>query len=338
MGEASDVHNLRSDFLQLLRSRRVSHVPLCVELAKPVKNPLFQDSSPPSAEISSESCPNTNISNIDHLLKEENLYLTTEGGEQGRLPVLILSLKENKHHRRPAVVILHSTNKNKEYLRPLLKTYASRGYIAIAIDSRYHGERATSTTTYRDVWDLIKLADYLTQREDIDSSRIGITGISLGGMHAWFASLVDTRYAVVVSLIGVQGFRWAIDNDKWQGRVNSIKPLFEAAREDLGKAAIDKEVVEKVWNRIAPGLASQFDSPYTVPAIAPRPLLILNGAEDPRCPLEGLKIPEANARQAYEKSHSLDKFKLVAEPGIQHETTPLMMKEACEWFDRFLKA
>ena len=31
------------------------------------------------------------------------------------------------------------------------------------------------------VWDLIRLADYLTQREDIDPSRIGITGISLGG-------------------------------------------------------------------------------------------------------------------------------------------------------------
>ena len=31
------------------------------------------------------------------------------------------------------------------------------------------------------VWDLIKLADYLTQRRDIDLSRIGITGISLGG-------------------------------------------------------------------------------------------------------------------------------------------------------------
>ena len=31
------------------------------------------------------------------------------------------------------------------------------------------------------VWDLIKLADYLTHREDIDPSRIGITGISLGG-------------------------------------------------------------------------------------------------------------------------------------------------------------
>lgn len=30
-------------------------------------------------------------------------------------------------------------------------------------------------------WDLIKLADYLTQREDIDPDRIGITGESLGG-------------------------------------------------------------------------------------------------------------------------------------------------------------
>lgn len=85
------------------------------------------------------------------------------------------------------------------------------------------------------VWDLIKLADYLTQREDIDPTRVGITGESLGGlwwkilwdgnlrihylflcnskvillfsdagMHAWFAAAADTRYAVVVPIIGVQ--------------------------------------------------------------------------------------------------------------------------------------
>ena len=30
-------------------------------------------------------------------------------------------------------------------------------------------------------WDLIKLTDYLTRRRDIDPSRIGINGISLGG-------------------------------------------------------------------------------------------------------------------------------------------------------------
>ena len=34
---------------------------------------------------------------------------------------------------------------------------------------------------------------------------------------------------------------------------------------------------EQVWDRIAPGLASEFDSPSSIPAIAPRPLLIVNG-------------------------------------------------------------
>ena len=32
------------------------------------------------------------------------------------------------------------------------------------------------------VWDLIKLEDYLSVREDVDPSRIGITGESLGGI------------------------------------------------------------------------------------------------------------------------------------------------------------
>ncbi|KAI4337482.1 hypothetical protein L6164_015893 [Bauhinia variegata] len=354
MGEAIDFQKLRSDFLQVLRSRRTGEVPLSVELGKPVTSPLYQD-TPPAFSEAMESCPKANIDNIDDLLKEENLYLTTEKGEQGCLPVLILSLKEKSDQRRPAVVFLHSTHKCKEWLRPLLKAYASRGYIAVAIDSRYHGERASSSTTYREalvsawkngetmpfiydtVWDLIKLADYLTEREDIDPSRIGITGESLGGMHAWFAGFLDTRYAVVVPIIGVQGFRWAIDNDKWQGRVESIKRVFVAARLDLGKDAIDKEVVEKVWDRIAPGLASQFDSPYSIPAIASRPLLIINGAEDPRCPLEGIKISDSEARKAYGDSNSLDNYKLTAQPEIGHQMSPSMVKEASDWFDRFLK-
>ncbi|KAG2313745.1 hypothetical protein Bca52824_025302 [Brassica carinata] len=89
-------------------------------------------------------------------------------------------------------------------------------------NSRYHGERANSKTAYGDalisswkngntmpfifdtVWDLIKVAEYLTKREDIDPQRVGITGISLGGMHAWFAAAVDTRYSVAAPLIGVQ--------------------------------------------------------------------------------------------------------------------------------------
>ncbi|KAK8348897.1 hypothetical protein V6Z11_A06G108700 [Gossypium hirsutum] len=348
-------HKIRSQFLHLLRTRRSPQVPLTVEPSKPARHPLFQQVPTPTFSEAMESCPKADIKNLKQRLREENFYLHTEAGEQGRLPVLILSLKDSKQKRRPAVVFLHSTNKNKEWVRPLLEAYASREYISIAIDSRYHGERAHNLTTYRDalvsswikgdtmpflfdtVWDLIKLADYLTQRKDIDPKRIGITGESLGGMHAWFAAFVDTRYAVAAPIIGVQGFRWAIDNDKWQARVDSIKAVFEEARIDLGKCAIDKEVVKKVWDRIAPGLASIFDSPYSIPAIAPRPLLLLNGADDPRCPLDGIKTPTKRARKAYAKAHSSNNVKLIVQPGIGHEMTSLMVKEASDWMDRFLK-
>lgn len=96
--------------------------------------------------------------------------------------MLILSLKESSEERRPAIVFMHGTNTNKEWLRPwlevnytfdfsifksigsiihillliilnfiLIKAYASRGYVAIGLDSRYHGERADCKTAYRDV-------------------------------------------------------------------------------------------------------------------------------------------------------------------------------------------
>ncbi|XP_042497277.1 putative hydrolase YtaP [Macadamia integrifolia] len=350
-----DAPKLRAEFMKILRGRRSNEVPLSVELAKPVVDPMYQGTSRPLLDEAMESCPKENIENFKDLLREENLYLITEASEQGRLPVLILSMKDSKDERKPAIVFLHCTNSCKEQIRPLLEAYASRGYIAVAIDSRYHGERASNTSTYQDalvlswkngdtmpfifdtVWDLIKLADYLSEREDIDPSRIGIIGVSLGGMHAWFAAAVDTRYAVVVPLIGVQGFRWAIDNDKWQARVDSIKPVFEEARVDLSKEEIDKEVVEKVWDRIAPGLASQFDALHTVPAIAPRPLLIINGAEDPRCPLEGLEIPISQTNEVYKEATCSENFKMIAQPGIAHQFTPLMVKESSDWFDKFLK-
>ncbi|KAF0901560.1 hypothetical protein E2562_003534 [Oryza meyeriana var. granulata] len=319
MEAAAAAADLRASFREVLLSRRRNlQVPLTVEHGSPVKDPLYQGSPPMGKSEAMESCPRKAVGSFKEKLIEENFYLITELGEQGRLPVLLLKLNDTAPKTKPVIVFLHSSYKCKEWLRPLLEAYASRGYISVAIDSRYHGERASNNTTYIDalksawrngdtmpfifdtVWDLIKLGDHLSEREDVNPCRIGITGESLGGMHAWFAAFVDTRYSVVVPIIGVQGFRWAIDNNKWQARVDSIKPLFEEARIDLGKCEIDKEVVEKVWDKIAPGLDSQFDAPFSVPIIAPRPLLLLNGAEDPRCPVPGLQEPVSRAAKAYE--------------------------------------
>ncbi|CAI9262569.1 unnamed protein product [Lactuca saligna] len=318
--------NLRSQFLEVLCSRRSRVVPLQTLPAKCVVDPLYQGTPCDYEEMKSV------LKAPIHNFNEENFYLITKEGEQGQLPVLILSKKESTYSKRLAVVFLHSSHTCKEWVRPLHEDYASRGYIAVAIDSRYHGERAKTPTAYEDALVSSWKKDYLTAREDIDNSKIGILGMSLGGMRAWFAAFADTRYSVVVPIISVQSFRWALDNDQWHARVHSIKSVFEEARIDLGKDTIDKEV----WNRIAPGLASEFDSHHTVPVIAVRPLLIINGEVDPRCPLEGLDATISTTQKAFD-AHSLTHFKVIVEPGIGHEVTLSMLKEASDWFDRFLK-
>jgi predicted alpha/beta-fold hydrolase len=98
-----------------------------------------------------ESCPRKGVVNSKEKLVEENFYLITESGEQGRVPVLLLKLNDTTPKRKPVIVFLHSSYKCKEWLRPLLEAYASRGYISVAIDSRYHGERANNNSTYIDV-------------------------------------------------------------------------------------------------------------------------------------------------------------------------------------------
>ena len=48
------------------------------------------------------------------------------------------------------------------------------------------------------------LLDYLESRPDVDSRRIGMTGVSLGGMHTWLTASLDPRVGVAAPMIGVQ--------------------------------------------------------------------------------------------------------------------------------------
>ena len=71
---------------------------------------------------------------------------------------------------------------------------------------------------YDTVWDLWRLVDVLETCAYVDAKKIGMIGISMGGIQTWLAASVDERVAVAVPLIGVQSFRWSLDNEKWQGR------------------------------------------------------------------------------------------------------------------------
>ena len=113
---------------------------------------------------------------------------------------------------------------------PLLRELAAEGFIGVAIDGRYHGERCSAgkgsadyekaiVQAFRDqrehpfyfdtVWDVMRLIDYLQTRDDVDATRIGLYGVSKGGIETYLTAAVDPRVKVAVPCIGMQSFHWA---------------------------------------------------------------------------------------------------------------------------------
>ncbi|MBY0527505.1 MAG: dienelactone hydrolase family protein [Gemmataceae bacterium] len=282
-------------------------------------------------------------------------------GTVERVPVLLVRpAKIDK--KLPVVIALHGTGGNKDSQKKLLMDLAEKGIIGVAIDARYHGDRsggAKGAAAYVDAitrawktkegekheypffydtcWDLWRTVDYLVSRPDVDPERIGMIGFSMGGIETWLAASVDDRVKVSVPAIGVQSFRWSLENDKWQGRANTIKAAHEAAAKDIGEDKVNQKVCKALWSKILPGILDQFDGPSMLRLFAGRPLLILNGENDGNCPLGGAKIAFATAETAFKDAKASEKLKIMVAPGVGHAVTKEQREAALEWFEKWLK-
>ena len=137
-------------------------------------------------------------------------------------------------------------------------------------------------------------------------------GISKGGTEAYLAAAVDPRIAAAVPIIGVQGFRWALDNDQWQPRVGTFSPPIDRAARDEGVAKVDAAFVRRFYDRVSPGIYGDYDAGSMLALIAPRPVLVINGDSDPRTPLAGVQEAVASAQRTYIRMGAEDKARPVS--------------------------
>ena len=190
---------------------------------------------------------------------------------------------------------------------------------------------------YDTVYDLWRAVDYLGSRSDVDPTRIGTFGFSMGGIKAWLAAGTDERIRVVVIALAAQSFQWNLEHDAWQGRARTLWRAHEAAAKDLGEAEVNAKVCRALWNKVTPGILDEFNCLKMLSAIAPRRLLILNREDDVNAPLEGAKLAFAAAQDAYKKARAEDHLKIDVAPGSDHNTTPEQEKLAYAWLERCLK-
>jgi dienelactone hydrolase len=321
----TDAAATRSAFLQLIDRPRV----------------------PPAPELK-ESAP------ADGLLRVDFSFMSEAGK---RVPGILIKSAAGAA-RRPVVIALHGTGGAKENELAFITGLARAGFVAVAIDAPYHGARSTSGNgsaeyvdailrTYRTgrehpffydtVWDVMRLIDYLETRDDVDPKRIGLFGVSKGGIETYLTAAVDLRVAVAVPCIGVESFRWAAEHDSWQSRIGTVQAAFDAAAKDEGVTKPGADFVHKFYARVAPGLDREFDGPAMVALISPRPLLSINGDSDRRTPLPGLNECVDAAHSAYAAAGAEAKFELYLQPHTAHQVTPEGIKRAQAWFVQWLK-
>jgi dienelactone hydrolase len=289
-------------------------------------------------------------------LAVSRLSFTSEPGQV--VPALVVQAKTDADAKWPVVIVLHGTGGFKEQNLPLLEMLARRGFIAVAPDGRFHGERCAAGKgtneyfqaigqayidgkshpwLYDTAYDVTRLIDCLTARPDVDAARIGILGFSKGGMECYLTAAADSRVAVAVPCIAVQGFAWELANDQWQKRIGTIQGGFDLAARHEGVEKPDVAFVKKFYDRLVPGIADVLDGPSVLPTICPRPLLVINGQTDGLTPLPSVKLATDAAAAAYKAAGAAEKFVAEIEPGTGHEVKPAYRDEAIEWLVRWLK-
>jgi dienelactone hydrolase len=269
----------------------------------------------------------------------------------------ILMKPANSQGPLPVVIALHGTGGSKANMLSLCRKLADAGFIAVAIDGRYHGERKTGKgeTDYDDaivrafhgsgehpfyydtVWDVMRLVDYLQTRDDVDAKRIGLIGISKGGIETYLVAAADPRIAVAVPCIGVESFRWALDNHDWQGRIGTIQPAFDAIAKEASVTKPDSAFVQKFYDRVVPGIAGEFDGPEMLVLIAPRPLLVINSDSDIHTPLPGVMECTNAAQKIYADDDAENNFAVIIQKNTGHQVKPDSERAAIEWFVKWLK-
>ena len=243
----------------------------------------------------------------------------------------------------PAVMWLHSSTPDKNQVitpgtyggeEAFGEALVRKGYVVLAPDAYWHGERAGAGPagpfeTWREeqeslfklhlwlgrtLWgmfvrdDRIAL-DYLCARPEVDASRIGATGMSMGSTRAWWLAALDERVRATVATACLTRYQNLIRHG--QLRQHGIYYFVD-------------------------GLLRHFDVEGVLALIAPRPFLALTGELDAGSPADGVRDLEARLTPLYETLGAAERFKSVLYPETGHTVTPQMRAETIAWFDRWL--
>jgi dienelactone hydrolase len=274
------------------------------------------------------------------------LSFATEQTKRGidRVEAYLLEpLRRDATERLPAVLCLHGTNRGKEgpagldpprpqdRIEPDMHYamhLAERGYVALAPDHPNLSGGNYSFDTYglgyasnamKAVWNNIRAVDLLVALPEVDTSRIGCLGHSLGGNSALFTTVFEARIKVAVSNCGFSSLA--------KSYPRTPRPHHYASPAYMPR-------IESVFE--SNPVLIPFDFHDVIAACAPRPLLISHAEHDPNLLVEGVRTSVASGRLAYHRLKAGANIAVSYFPG--GHGFPLEARTvAYDWLDKWLR-
>jgi hypothetical protein len=229
--------------------------------------------------------------------------------------------------RLPAVLYLcgHSKGKVNAPYQANPRWFGQHGYVALVLDPIQLGEsQGIHHGTYREerwdwpsrgytpagteVWNAMRALDYLETRPDVDKERMGVTGLSGGGVISWCLGAADERVKVVVPVCQ-------------SGSIEHV--VVDRATDGHCDCAFWINYYRWCWPDIGA-------------LIAPRALLIASGSEDVLWRPYGYRDVAHRIRHQYAALGTPDNFDLV-EDLTPHGYTPKLRRAIFTWFNKHLK-
>lgn len=157
-------------------------------------------------------------------------------------------------------------------------------------------------------WDDLRTVDYLITRPEVDKSRIGCVGLSIGGLRACHLAALDDRIKAAIVVGWMTSFP---------------AQLKRHVRYTIGDVAL------------VPGLYHALDYPDVAALAMPTALLVINGKKDTLFAPDGVQAAFDKLAACYQKAGISERLRtrLVDAP---HEFNREMQAEAWEWLRKWV--
>jgi fermentation-respiration switch protein FrsA (DUF1100 family) len=229
-------------------------------------------------------------------LAEEVAFSSAEDG----IPISGWFFRADVEAPTPSLVLCHGVWTGRRECLPLALRFREAGYNVLCFDFRAHGLSGGRFTSvgYRETNDVLGAVDYLKQRPEVDPTRIGVVGFSMGAAASIQAA---ARTDDIAALVADSAYATFLDAANYSFHVITRVPSFPIAAMAIRWAK---------W--IVNVDASQLRPIDVIGRISPRPVLILHGELDEI-------VPARHARELFQAAE--EPKELWIAPGAHHVGT-----------------